>query len=85
MAGDLERLGPREQREKPRHMARYLPILVASLPWSGHFLNITSQLKPTEGLHDKKGVESRRPVPSVETIWGLLRSGFHPFEWRGWG
>ena len=71
----MERLGPHKQREKPRHMASYLPILVASLPWSGHFLNIISQLKPTEGLRGKMGVESRRPVPSVEMIWGLKQIG----------
>lgn len=60
---DLERAGLRKQRAKPRYMASYLPVLVASPAWSGYLLNITSQLKPTEGLHSKMGVGSRRSVP----------------------
>lgn len=70
----MERVGPCKQREKLLHMASYLPILAASLG-SRHVLNITSQLKPTEGLHDQK-----RLVPLGKLIWGLLRLGFYPFK-----
>lgn len=61
-------------------MASYLPMLVASPPRNGHVLKTISQLEPTEGLCDQKS-----PVPLVELIWGLFRSGFYPSEWKGWG
>lgn len=64
----LERIGPSQQRKKKLkgHMTIYLPILVASPAGSGPSLNITSPLKPTERLHNKKGWENWRLVPSAE-------------------
>lgn len=71
----MERIGPSKQRgEKKKkklrcHVTIYLPILVASPPGSGPSLNITSPLKPTERLHNKKGWENWRLVPLAELRW----------------